>query len=411
MILNGMASGMTHNQVWQFASPPMIKFGRGCRNALSHQLASLGVRRPIVVTDSIVGRLASVQALVAFLRSQFSMAVFEGGIPEPTVEVAAQACSLAREAGADSVIGIGGGSNLDIAKVVALVGRHGGQPQDYFGFDKVPGPVLPLFALPTTAGTGSEVSHSAVLTDASRSIKVSTLSRWLRPAAALIDPELTDGCPPSVSAHSGIDALVHAIEAYTNRCYTEMVDVDPQTRAYEGSFPFTRLLAAEAIRLIGRSLVQVCSPSPPAECRDNMAWAATLAGMAFSNSGVGIVHALEYPLGGLTGVGHGEGNGLLLPHVMRYNLAVRLEEFADIARWLGADVFGRSVRDTATAAVEHVQGMLQTIGIRTRLSQLGVDRSQIPELAAKAYEIKRLMQLNPQPVSQADLEQILLAAL
>jgi alcohol dehydrogenase len=403
-----MATSSSRNRVWQFSTASNIKFGRGCRSHLSAELARYGVSRPCIVTDSIVCRLPAVEALSnQLLDDGFAINTFAGGAPEPSVEVAVQAIDAARTSGADCVVGIGGGSNLDVAKIVALVLKHGGQPADYFGFDRVPGPVVPLFALPTTAGTGSEVSHSAVLTDKRQGIKVSTLSRWLRPTVALVDPDFTDRCPVTVTAHSGIDALVHAIEAYTNRSSAELIDVDPQTRAYEGSYPFTRLLASEAIRLIGRSLIPVCQPNPPETARDDMAWAATLAGMAFSNSGVGIVHALEYPLGGLTGVGHGEGNGLLLPHVMLYNLPARTDDFADIARWLGAEVSDRSPADAAASAVAHVHQLLQAIGIRTQLRQLGVLPEQISALAAKAYEIKRLMQLNPQPVTQFDLEQIL----
>lgn len=405
---------MSKPTVWQFSIPSTIKFGRGSRRQLADSLLRHRVTRPLVVTDGNVRAIPGVAEWIDGIRgprqssaSVDSVTIFDRCFAEPTVEIAVEACELARASGADGVIGLGGGSNLDVAKIVALVGQHGGHPRDYFGFDRVPGPVLPMFAVPTTAGTGSEVSHSAVLTDKQQAIKISTLSNWLRPTTAFVDPELSDACPPRITAHSGIDALVHAIEAYTNRSFDELSDVDPQTRAYEGSYPLTKMLAAEAIRLIGRALLPACSPSPSARCRDEMAWAATLAGMAFSNSGVGIVHALEYPLGALTGVGHGEGNGLLLPHVMRYNLPVRYEEFADIARWLGADIVGRSLRDSAQGAVEQVESLVVAIGIRTRLSQLGVEREQLPSLAAKAFEIKRLMDLNPQPVTQADLEQIL----
>ncbi len=223
----------------------------------------------------------------------------------------------------------------------------------------------------------------------------------------MVDPELSDSCPRSVTAHSGIDALVHAIEAYTNRDFREMLDVDPQARAYEGSYPLTRLLAAEAIRLIGRRLVNACEHPLDLQARDEMALAATYAGMAFSNSGVGIVHALEYPIGGLTHIGHGEGNGLLLPHVMRYNLPCRQREFAEIAGWLGADISGMPTSDAAEAAIQAVQQLQVRIGIRTRLRDIGLNRESIPQVAASAFQIKRLMDLNPQAPALSDLETIL----
>jgi alcohol dehydrogenase class IV len=398
------------NTIWQFATAGNISFGRGSRTQLVEQLGLRKVRRPLLVTDQNVLATDPVRELLASLKSAADVVLFEDCQAEPSVALAEQACELAKQSHVDGVIGIGGGSNLDVAKIAALVARYGGHPRDYFGFDAVPGPVLPLFALPTTAGTGSEVSHSAVLTDTSRQIKVSTLSRWLRPNHAIVDPALTDSCPRQVTAHSGIDALVHAIEAYTNRNFSEMVGVDPQARAYEGSYPLTQLLAAEAIRLVGRSLIPACEQPDLQVARDEMALAALLAGMAFSNSGVGIVHALEYPVGALTHCGHGEGNGLLLPHVMRYNLPVRMTEFGEIARWLGADVVGLSQRQTAEQAIHAVERLLDSINIKRQLSQLGLERAAVPEVAQKAFEIKRLMDINPQTPTLGDLEAILLAA-
>lgn len=402
---------MDSNSIWQFATASNIKFGRGCRMQIAEQLARWKLSRPILVTDSVLLELPMISEVREQVQAACPQALaFDDCQPEPTIEVADAASAAALAGKADCVISIGGGSNLDVGKIVSVVAKHGGSPRDYFGFNRVPGPVLPHFALPTTAGTGSEVSHSAVLTDTEQAIKVSTLSSWLRPLCALVDPALTDTCPRTVTAHSGIDALVHAIEAYTNRDFTEMVGVDPEARAYEGSYPLTKLLAAEAIRLIGRSLVVACNHPNDAVARDNMALAATYAGIAFSNSGVGIVHALEYPIGALTHVGHGEGNGLLLPHVMRFNLPVRMTEFADIARWLGVDVAGLSHRKCAEAAIGAIEELQELIGIRRTLSEIGLQRDAIPQVAAKAFEIKRLMDVNPQPPKLSDLEAILAAA-
>ncbi len=402
---------MELNSVWQFATAGSIKFGRGARWQLSDVLNRHAVAKPLVVTDGNLTQLPLIEQWLGWLGERHPQTVvFDGCQAEPAIEVAVAACRLAVDVQADAVIGLGGGSNLDVAKITAAVARHGGSPADYFGFDRIPGPILPNFALPTTAGTGSEVSHSAVLTDTQQQIKVSTLSGWMRPTLALVDPALSDSCPQTVTAHSGIDALVHAVEAYTNRHFSEMVGVDPQARAYEGSYRLTRVLAAEAIRLIGGALPVVCRQPDHLAARDDMALAAMLAGMAFSNSGVGIVHALEYPIGALTHVSHGEGNGLLLPHVMRYNLPVRLPEFAEIATWLGKDVSGLSGREAAEATVEAVVGLQHEIGIRTTLSELGLPRAAVGQVAAKALEIRRLMALNPQTPTLVDLENILLAA-
>lgn len=400
-----------HNSVWQFATAATLQFGRGARHVLLEQLQRHAVQTPLIVTDRTVAATAAAAEVLEQLQSALKVTVFDKCVAEPAVEVAEQAIEAGRLGRVDGVIGIGGGSNLDVAKVAATVLRHGGRPQDYFGFNRIPGPVLPLFALPTTAGTGSEVSHSAVLTDRAQAVKVSTLSQWLRPNCAVVDPQLSDSCPQRVTAHSGIDALVHAIEAYTNRDFTQMVGVDPQARAYEGSYPLTRLLAAEAIRLVGRSLVRVCQQPADDGARDDMALAATLAGMAFSNSGVAIVHALEYPVGALTHCGHGEGNGLLLPHVMRFNLPQRQQQFAEIGTWLGATMpQACSQQQAAELAIEQVERLLDAIGITRQLRNLGLQRHAIPQVAAKAFEIKRLMDVNPRTPTLSDLEAILQAA-
>ena len=394
------------NTIWQFATAAALKFGRDSRLQLSQELKRRSLRRPLVVSDSTICSLDIIKELIGTLESPV---LFSGGAPEPNVQVAEAAITLGREEQVDSVIGLGGGSNMDVAKIAANVLQHGGQPKDYFGFDVIPGPVLPLFALPTTAGTGSEVSHSAVLTDNDAAIKVSTLSSWLRPAMAIVDPALTDSCPRRVTAESGIDALVHAIEAYTNRDFSEMEGVDPQARAYEGSFALTQSLARDAIERIGRSLAACCD-APTDQLRDELALAATLAGMAFSNSGVGIVHALEYPIGALTHCGHGEGNGLLLPHVMEYNLQVRQEAFARIAVMLGADPSLESA-ELAEQSVALVRRIQHDIGIRTKLSELGMSETDIPAVASKAFEIKRLMDINPRTPTLEHLEGILRSAI
>ena len=403
-----MAIKRTNNTVWQFATAANIRFGRGSTAMLPDELRRLNVTRPLIVTDKTIAGLPQVDQLLQRLRlSCRHVQVFDGCIPEPPIENADMAIAAGRAAGVDGVVAIGGGSNMDIGKIVATVLRHGGTPRDYFGFDAVPGPIVTMIAMPTTAGTGSEVSHAAVLTDIVAQNKVSTLSRWLRPAVAIVDPALTDSCPPKVTADSGVDALVHAIEAVTNRDYSAMTEIDPQARAYEGSYSLTRLMGGEAIRLVGQFLRRAYQNPTDSEARDGMAMAAMLAGMAFSNSGVALVHALEYPIGGLTHCSHGEGNGLLLPHVMRFNLPECTDAMADVANWLGCDTNGLSIADAAASAITAVVKMQHEVGIRTRLSDLGLGREQIPLVAQKAFQIKRLMDVNPRRATESDLITIL----
>jgi alcohol dehydrogenase class IV len=271
----------------------------------------------------------------------------------------------------------------------------------------VPGPVLPLVCVSTTAGTGSEVSHAAVLTDTTNAIKVSTLSRHLRPSIALVDPGLTDGCPRQVTADSGIDALTHAIEAYTAIDYHALDAPDGAPVAYEGRFPIGEQLAEQAISLIGQHLVAAVENGASKTARDGMALAATVAGLAFSNCAVAVVHALEYPLGGAVHVTHGAGNGLLLPHVMRYNLPVREPAFARLAALLGEPTAGLSEAAAAERAISAVERISQAIGIPQCLRDLGVRREQLPGFAEKSFAIKRLMGTNPRQPTVDDLLAIL----
>lgn len=398
---------MNQYPLWKFSTAGTIHFGRGALNKLNEEIDRRQLKRLAVVTDAVVGNIDLVQQSIASLRAaSIQVAVFDGGEAEPSIEIAEKATFTAREIEADGVIGIGGGSNMDVAKVVAILLKHGGKPADYFGFDQVPGPISPLIAIPTTSGTGSEVSHSAVLTDTAAQIKVSTLSPYLRPSVAIVDSRLTDSCPPRVTAHSGIDALVHAIEALTNRHCTQLAD--NISRAYEGSYPFTELLAGEAIRLVGQHLERAVHSPDDAEARDAMAYAAMLAGMAFSNSGVGLVHALEYPIGAITHCSHGEGNGLLLPYVMEYNQPECEDALKRIAHLLTGTPH-ESCR--AEHAIEAVRALQTKIEIRTKLSELGLREEHIPTVANKAIQIERLMSITARRPTEAELIAILKSAI
>ena len=310
----------------------------------------------------------------------------------------------------DVIIGVGGGSNLDLAKIVANILTHGGHYKDYFGYGKVPGPIMPLVCIPTTAGTGSEVSHAAVLTDTVNQTKISCLSHYLRPQLAVVDPKLTLTCPPRASADSGIDALTHAIEAFTAVRFDELDVPADEPFPYDGKQPIGDCLAERAIELIGRHLVKAVLEPDNLAAREGMALAATLAGLAFSNNAVAVVHALEYPIGGALHCSHGAGNGLLLPYVMRFNLPSRTAEFARIAQLLGEDTTGLTESSAAELAITAVERLRSAIGIPQRIRELGGTADQLPTFAKKSFEIKRLMLLNGRQPSEADLLGILQAA-
>ena len=396
---------------WNFHSAGRVVFGSGSVTRLGEFLRPWKPSRVLIVTDAMLIRAGVVAQVEAPLRAAgLDVSLFDGGQPEPACAIAEAAFALAKTVRPDVIVAVGGGSNMDVAKIVAALLTHGGTMRDYFGYGNVPGPVLPLVCLPTTAGTGSEVSHAAVLTDTENQMKVSTLSHYLRPALAVVDPQLTLTCPPRPTADSGIDALTHAIEAMTATHFNELEVSADEPFPYEGKQPIGDCLAEKAIELIGLHLVTAVNEPNNLAAREGMALAATMAGLAFSNNAVAAVHALEYPLGGALHVSHGAGNGLLLPHVMQFNLSTRLPEFARIARLLGEETSGLSDEAAAAQAVIAVKRLSVAIGIPQRIRDLGGTLEQLPTFAAKSFSIKRLMLLNPRRPTEADLLAILQAA-
>jgi alcohol dehydrogenase len=293
-----------------------------------------------------------------------------------------------------------------LAKIAAVLLAHGGDPRDYIGDDRVPGPVLPLICVPTTSGTGSEVTAATVLTDTANRIKVGVLSNYLRPRLAVVDPLLSLSCPAKVTADSGIDALTHAIEAYTAIDNEEFPLPAGERSVYQGRHPLGDCLAEKAIELIGLHLERAVRQPDDVPAREGMSLAATLAGMSFSNVGVALVHAMEYPVGGAVHCSHGAGNGLLLPYCMRFNLGVRAARFARIAELLGEKTAGLSEHAAAERAVTAVERLRAAIGIPARLRELGVDVEMLHSFAEKAFAIKRILRVNPRLPSVAEIEAI-----
>lgn len=398
-------------ETWTFHAAGQIVFGRNAIHQLGEIACRLGAKRVLIVTDPILektGILERVRQPLA--QSGLAVEAFTGGEPEPSMRAAEKCLEQARAFLPDVVVGLGGGSNMDLAKICATLLTHSGTPRTFVGDDKIPGPIMPLICVPTTAGTGSEVSAAAVLTDTENQMKVGILSNYLRPRVALIDPLLTVSCPPKVTADSGIDALTHAIEGYT-AIDNALFPLPPGERSvYQGKHPMGDIMAEKAIALIGQYLRRAVANGQDLEARDGMALGATLAGLAFSNVGVAVVHALEYPVGGATHCSHGAGNGLLLPYVMRFNLAARPKEFATIARLLGESTGGLPDQSAAERAISAVEKLRQDIGIPTRLRDLGARPEQLRPFAEKAFQVKRILRVNPRSVTVDDLEGILQAA-
>jgi alcohol dehydrogenase class IV len=397
--------------VWTFHTAGQFLFGRGATGELGEVARRLGAKRVLVVTDPVLLRAGLIDEVHAPLSEEgVVVEIFSEGEPEPSLDAAERCVAAARQAKPDALLGLGGGSNMDLAKITAVVLAHGGGPRDYIGDDKIPGPVFPLICVPTTAGTGSEVTAASVLTDGDNHMKVGVLSNYLRPRVAVVDPLLTVSCPPKVTADSGIDALTHAVEAYTAVDNETFPLPHGERTVYQGRHPMGDLLAEKAIGLIGRYLRRAVANGNDLEAREGMALGASLAGMSFSNVGVAAVHALEYPVGGAVHCSHGAGNGLLLSHVMRFNLPARLPHFARIAQLLGEDVAGLSERQAAERAVTAVERLRDAIGVPRRLRDLGVTEDQLRPFAEKAFGIRRILRVNPRPVTPDDLEGIYRAA-
>ncbi len=398
--------------VWTFHSAVSLVFGPGSVRQTGDVIRRLGLQRVFVVTDPILRNVGAADTLHSVLADAgVHCELYFGGAAEPSLDLVNTATATARHYNPDGVIGLGGGSNMDIAKFVAVLLKHGGRPDDYLGDDRIPGPILPVVCVPTTAGTGSEVSGAAAFTDTAKNCKTGSLSNYLRPAAAIVDPDLTLSCPRKVTADSGIDALTHAIEAFTAVDNADFPLPPGERSVYQGRNPMSDTCAAEAIRLVGQHLRQAVHNGPDREARNGMMLAATLAGMAFSNSGVALVHAMEYPVGGATNCSHGEGNGLLLPYVMRFNMPTRKAAFAQVAEWLGEDIGNLKEDEAAERAITSVEKLQKDIGIPQRLRDLGCQENQLAEFAEKAVAIKRILRVNPRPATAKDVEAIYRAAL
>lgn len=390
---------------WTFHSAGQVVFGPGAVGQLGEIATRLGIRTAHLISDTVLEKAGIVDSARQPLRQAGIEVLTDlGGEPEPTWAAAMACLDRAREWKPDAIIGLGGGSNMDLAKLTAKCLTHGGEPGDYTGDDRLPGPIMTLICIPTTAGTGSEVSCADVYTDHRQGIKLGSLSNHLRPKVALIDPLLTHTCPPKVTADSGIDALVHAIEAYTAVDNEVFPLPCGQKSCYQGRHPMGEVMAAQAITLAGRFLERAVARGADAEAREGMALAAMFGGLAFSNVGVALVHALEYAVASFVPVSHGAGNGLLLPHVMRYNRPGREKEMARIG-----DMLGSGARD-ADGAIDAIAALSRRIGIPQRLRDLGATPSMLGPMAEKTLGMARILRVNPRQPTHGDLMGILEAA-
>ncbi|TMW72264.1 iron-containing alcohol dehydrogenase family protein [Alteribacter natronophilus] len=395
---------------WKVNFTETVVFGNGAINELPELCDKFNAKNIVIVTDRGIRDAGILQKVVDTFDDSYQTFVYDRAIPEPPVDSAVECLEEAKNyMDVDLIVGLGGGSSIDLAKVVALLLRYGGEPADYFGEHKVPGPVAPLIAIPTTAGTGSEVTSVTVLTDVKNKMKTGISANELRPKVALLDPELTLKLPAYVTACSGIDALSHAVEAYTAKD-AHYIETDDEL-LFQGGNPISDALALQAIKYIFEGLVLAVNQGSNIEARSKMLMGSLLAGQAFSNAGTAAAHALAYPLGGIVKSPHGELTGLLLPHVLRYNQSVIKDKLATVERFISPESGVLTEEEAGDRFIERVEQLLEEIQLPSSLSQIGVKEEDLAEVAEKALTIDRLVRNTPRVPTKESFEKLLLGAL
>lgn len=389
--------------------PASILFGSGQRAATAAAAAQLG-SRALVCTDERMSAEPVLHVLLAELAAAgVATRLFDRTQPDLPISSIDDCLAEVGDFAPQLVIGIGGGSCMDLAKAVALLLTHGGRPEDYYGENKVPGPLIPVIAIPTTAGTGSEVTPVAVVGDSERNTKVGISSPYLIPKVAICDPELTVTCPPWITAVSGADALTHAVEAFTAaaREPTARLSVD---NVFVGKNVLSDQFALLAITSIWSSLRRAYVDGTDIEAREKMMLAALAAGCAFGTAGTAAAHAIQYPVGNDTHTAHGAGVALLLPYVMEFNRPECVGAYAAIGRAIGLDGPGKTDEQLSFEAIDAIAGLLASIGIPRTLKDLGLAEDRQDWTAESAIGIARLVNNNPRKIDLPAMHRITRAA-
>lgn len=373
---------------FEFNTTARIVFGDGSIEQIGTLAAMRLGSRVLVVTDPGIisaGLFAPVRD--SLLREGIAVAVFSDVSADPTESIVQAATAAAVEHAAGGVIGLGGGSSLDVAKLAALLAVGRERLGEVYGVGRAQGPRLPLLLAPTTSGTGSEVTPIAIVTTAANE-KMGVVSPAILPDVALLDPRLTHGLPAHITAATGIDAMVHAIESYASLS--------------SNNNPVSRALACEALRLIGGAIERAVWQGDDANARANMMLGAMLAGQAFANSPVAAVHALAYPIGSQFHVPHGLSNALVLPHVLRFNAMTAGHVYAAIAAQAFPHLAAVAERERAVAFADSLAALCERCGLPQRLRELDIPVDAIPSLATAAMRQTRLLVNNPRPLAHDD---------
>lgn len=388
---------MTPFNAFSFSTVPHIVCELGAAQKLGELVAQRypNVRRALVVTDAGFLKTGLVDAPVASLRSaNLTVSICADVVADPPEAVVLQAVAEARENKIDLVIGLGGGSSMDVAKLIAVLTDSDQELKTMYGIGNVKGGRLPLIQIPTTAGTGSEVTPISIVTTGATT-KMGVVSHQLYADIAILDAQLTVGLPAKVTAATGIDAMVHAIEAYTTRLKKN---------------PLSDILARQALSLLANNLVAACEDGKNLEVRQAMLLGSMLAGQSFANAPCAAVHALAYPIGGIFHVPHGLSNSLVLPHVLRFNAPNAAVLYAELAEIVAPKEQG-SPEARSDALIRTMEQMALRVGIETRLSQVGITAADLDRLADDAMLQTRLLANNPREVSRTDARAIYAAAL
>jgi len=373
-------------KIFSFTGAKKVVFGCGALEQLADHVKELNAKNPLVVIDKNLSAVLGEKVNKILSPAGIEFSIYDQVEPEPPIELADEGAALAQKNKNDLVIGIGGGSAMDTAKAIAVIAANHAKATDFLGLGKVPKPGLPKIMIPTTAGTGSEVTFTAVFIRRDLKKKEGMNSVYLYPELALLDPELTLSLPPAPTAQTGLDALCHAIESYTSI----------------HSSPMSELVSLEAITLIARHLRTCVHDGKNLAAREKMLLGSLYAGLGLANAGVTAVHSLSYPLGGKYGIGHGLANTMMLPAVMKFNLPAALEKFTDIAEAMGEETDGLPAREAAYLALDAVAALIEDCGIHATLADFGITEKDFPELADVALTVARPLENNPRKVTKDD---------
>ncbi|WP_169545682.1 iron-containing alcohol dehydrogenase [Sneathiella aquimaris] len=372
-----------------FNTTPQLICNPGAMSGLGELVKSSIGNHILIVTDPGIVKYGLLEtALKSLKAADIQVSIFEDVEADPKESIILAATKIALERKVDAIIGLGGGSSMDVAKLVALLAKGDEQLGDVYGIDMIKGNRLPLVLIPTTAGTGSEVTPISIVTVGAET-KKGVVSRKLLPDIAILDADLTLGLPPHVTAATGIDAMVHAIEAFTSRG--------------ANNNPLSATLGKEALRLLGANIRTAVKEGQNREARSNMLLGACLAGQAFANSPVAAVHALAYPIGGIFHVPHGLSNALVLPEVMRFNAPECGEDYAALAPLVFPDIdqTGGSQK-ICQDFIDRLADLSRELGLETTLREVGIQEQDLVKLADAAMEQTRLLVNNPRPVTHQD---------